>query len=312
MKPLYPAIFNIDQTSRLKWAELPENQLFFNHLMNSCKSFPSLILAFSAANGMAALAAHLAEGLLDCGINVFMPGEAAPVCSLSQALSSRNMPLGLYLDCSGESQPLTLSLLASHGGPLDEKDILDSPVGPLQQKSGLAGVTELDRYYANNLAGLADRFIEEGRGFRAIDIPFAGLEKSLREIPELNILFQYDPSGPLARVSPDGQGLQITGSDQRMLPADEIAEDIVRYLVNERLASGTIVGPDDKVSDFSTGCETLGVSGSAFDMSYRAGFTDLLVGWWGDGTMAHQGSSCFGDAILTAVYYLEAQRSKKI
>jgi hypothetical protein len=46
-------------------------------------------------------------------------------------------------------------------------------------------------------------------------------------------------------------------------------------------------------------------------MSYHAGFSDLLVGWWNDGVLAHQGSSCFGDAILTAIYYLEAHRSKK-
>ncbi|EKD83590.1 MAG: hypothetical protein ACD_39C00581G0002, partial [uncultured bacterium] len=82
MKPLYPAIFNASQVSRLAWTKLPENQIFFNHLINSSRNFPSLILAHSAAEGLAEVAALLAESMLSCGVNVFMPGEAAPLCSL--------------------------------------------------------------------------------------------------------------------------------------------------------------------------------------------------------------------------------------
>jgi len=311
MKPLYPAIFNESQASRLTWAELPENLTFYNHLLNSCRNFPSLILAYSAAEGLSDLAATIAESLLSAGVNVFLPADAAPVCSLSQALTSRNMPHSIYLDRFGDDSMLTLSLLASHGGPLDEKDILEAKPAVPPPKSGLVGTTELVRYYVNNLAGLVDRFVEAGTGFKSIEIPFAGLEKSLREVPELSIIFESDPQGPTAQVSRDGQGLQITDKSGRVVEAGEIAGDIARYLVKERLASGTIIGPVGQVSDFSTGCETLGVEGSSFDMSYHAGFADLLVGWWGDGVVAHQGSSCFGDAILTAIYYLEAHRSKK-
>ncbi|KAF1079656.1 MAG: hypothetical protein GQF41_3971 [Candidatus Rifleibacterium amylolyticum] len=312
MKPLYPAIFNESQASRLAWAELPENRIFYNHLLNSCRTFPSLILAYSAAEGLPDLAATITESLLSAGINVFLPAEAAPVCSLSQALTSRNMPHSLYLDRVGDDSMLTLTLLASHGGPLDEKDILDAQPAVPPQKSGLAGTTELDRYYVNNLSGLVDRFIEDGPGFKDIEIPFSGLEKSLREAADLSILFESDPNGPSVRVSRDGQGLQIIDKSGRAVEAGEIAGDIARYLVKERFASGTIIGPAGQVSDFSTGCETLGVAGSSFDMSYHAGFSDLLVGWWDDGVFAHQGSSCFGDAILTAIYYLEAHRSKKV
>ncbi|PKL43320.1 MAG: hypothetical protein CVV42_20265 [Candidatus Riflebacteria bacterium HGW-Riflebacteria-2] len=311
MKPLYPAIFNESQARHLAWAELPENQVFYNHLLNSCRSFPSLILAYSAAEGLPDLAATIAESLLSAGINIFLPGEPAPVCSLAQALISRNMPHSLYLDRVANDSVLTLSLLASHGGPLDEKDILAATPDAPPPRAGLAGSTELGRYYVNNLAGLVDRFIEAGPGFKNIEIPFAGIEQSLREMPELGIIFESDPQGPTARVSRDGQGLQIIGRDNRVVEADEIAGDIARYLVAERLASGTIIGPASQVSDFSTGCETLGVAGTSFDMSYHAGFSDLLVGWWNDGVLAHQGSSCFGDAILTAIYYLEAHRSKK-
>lgn len=311
MKPLYPAIFSESQASRLAWAKLPENQLFFNHLINSSRSFPSLILAYSAAEGLAEFAATLEENLINYGVNVFTPGEAAPLCSLSQALISRNMPLGLYLDRIDGQSLLTLALLSSHGGPLDERDILEAVPAGVPARAGLAGTTELARYYINNLAGLADRFIEDGPGFREIEVPFAGIEKSMREIPELKIIFQSDPNGPSARVSADGQSLHVVGQDNRPVAASQIVGEIARYLVTERLSSGTIIGPAGHANDFATGCETLEVAGSAFDMSYRAGFTDLLVGWWGDGILAHQGSSCFGDAILTAIYYLEARRSTK-
>lgn len=311
MKPLYPAVFNENQVRQLAWAKLSENQVFYNHLLNSCNDFPSLILAYSAAEGIPDIAATLAESFLSCGINVFLPGEAAPVCALAQALVSRSLPIGLYLARPAAGEMLTLALLSSHGGPLNEKDILDAEPVRQVSKSGLAGSTELARYYVNNLAGLVDRFIEDGPGFKSIEIPFAGIEKSLRQMPELKIIFESDSSGPTARVSPDGQYLQIIDSNNCNVEISVIAGEITRYLVEERLASGTIIGPSGQVSDFSTSCETLAVEGSSFDMSYHAGFSDLLIGWWDDGVLAHQGSSSFGDAILTAIYYLEAQRSRK-
>jgi hypothetical protein len=270
-----------------------------------------VILAYSAADGLADFAATLTESLLSLGINVFAPEEASPVCSLAQALTSRSIPHGLYLDRVDNGSMLSLSLLAGHGGPLDEKDILNQPPAEKAAKSGLAGSTELVRYYVNNLAGLVDRYVESGHGFREIHIPFSAVDRRLRELSELGIIFEKDPDGLAAYVSNDGQSLQLVDKNGHNLDTSIIAAEITRYLVEERLASGTIVGPAGQISDFSTGCETLGVEGGAFDMSYRAGFTDLLVGWWGNGVCAHQGSSCFGDAILTAIYYLEAHRSKK-
>ena len=76
------------------------------------------------------------------------------------------------------------------------------------------------------------------------------------------------------------------------------------------MASGTIVGPAGKVKGIPEGIgEILEIEGSCFDMNYHAGFADLLIGWWEDGTIAHQGSGCFGDAYLSAIYLLESWRS---
>lgn len=307
MRPLYPAIFSAEAIAGLRWAEQPENTQFYWHVRNICKTFPSLVLAYSARPGLAELAAILAEGFMDCGINVFMPGEASPVCALSQAIGARTMPIGLYLDGDETSGNLTLAALSSHGGPFNEKDIFDSPFSSVE-KGGVAGVTELNGYYASNLAGLADRFIEKGAGFAAFEIPFAGLEGRLREIDGLAILFQHDPYGPTARISPDGQGLLISDKSGKDIGVAEIASTITDYLRKERLASGTIVGPASENSRFAGNCETIGVEGSLFDMNFKACFADLLIGWWHNGVIAHQGSSCFGDAILSAIYFLEARR----
>ncbi len=126
---------------------------------------------------------------------------------------------------------------------------------------------------------------------------------------ELAILFEPDPSGPEAIISPDGQALWLNDRKRGNIAATEIAAVITSYLVKERLASGTVVGPRELQLQVAEPPEFMTVSGSSFDMNYHAGFADLLVGWWDNGIIAHQGSSCFGDAVLTAIYYLEALRS---
>lgn len=100
MKPLYPARFRSADVIAQHWAELPENLQFYRHLRNVCHGFPSTVLAYAARPGLAELAAGIAEGLMTCGINVFMPSQAVPICALSQALAARNLPIGLYLDGS--------------------------------------------------------------------------------------------------------------------------------------------------------------------------------------------------------------------
>ncbi|NCB37856.1 MAG: hypothetical protein EOM80_03725 [Erysipelotrichia bacterium] len=308
MKPLYPAIFKVDEVADLNWADKPENITLFRHILNTCLSFPSLIMACSAREGLQDVAAALSATLGNLGVNVFMPAAPAPLCSLSQALGSRNMPLGLYLDADEKLENISLTALSIHGGPFDEKDIVDALPATIN-KPGVAGITELDRYYASNLAGLADSFIEPGKGFSAIEIPFPDLENILRETAALKALFQPDPEGPAAIVSADGQGLCIVEKNGDVLPTAQVASVIADYLIKDRLTSGTIIGPENSMNSIAADCEKIGIVGSVFDMSHQAAFTDLLIGWWNNGIIAHQGSSCFGDAILSAVYYLEACRS---
>jgi len=311
MRPLYPAIFSVEECLSMKWALRPENVVFKNYIFSVCKEFPSLILTSSAAAGLSQPLAEIAESLISSGINVFMPPDPTPICALSQALSSRSMQLGLYLDCDEKCQNLTLTALANHGGPPDERDVTEE-AGPLPGRTGVAGTTEVERYYASNISGLADRFIESGAGFRSIKIPFTSLEERLRSMPELQILFESDREGPQAAISDDGQVLILTDKNGVQISAKQIVSTIAEYLVKERHASGAIVGPEAVFSHANAeDIETVKVEGSLFDMNYHAGYANLLLGWWDNGAIAHQGSSPFGDAILTAIYYLEALRSPR-
>ncbi|MEW6711019.1 MAG: hypothetical protein AB1403_14425 [Candidatus Riflebacteria bacterium] len=309
MKPLYPALFKGDEAFSLKWGNRPENQMFFRHLMNTCHEFPSLLLAHSAGTGMPEIAAEIARSLLDAGINVFSPAEAVPISAFSQAIGARQMPIGLYLDYDRNLQQYCLSALTNHGGPVDEQDVMDKNP-PRNSRTGVLGTTDFDSLYLASLTGLADQFIEDGPGLCNIRIPFLKLSERLRKAPELKILFESDPAGYDAVISPDGQAVSLC--DARGIEVDEefIRQTVIEYLVRERMTGGTVVGPAGKVKPAGSDGEIIEVDGNLFDMNYHAAFSDLLIGWWPGGIIAHQGSSCFGDGILTTIYFIEALRSR--
>jgi hypothetical protein len=306
-RPLYPAIFNADEAHELKWAQRPENESFYRHLLNISNEFPSILMAFSADDGLADIAIELGKSFIDKGINIFLPSEATPICAFSQSIGVRQVPLGLYLSIDKQKEMYSLAALTNHGGPLDEQDIIDKKPEE-NERHAVLGETEYDRIYLNNLSGFADQFIEDGAGFSEIQIPFAGLEQKLRRQKELGILFTPDKNGPKAIISNDGQGLKIVDNGKE-LADNVICDKIIDYLVKERRASGTVVGPAGLVEPADITGEIVEVDGDLYDMNYHAGFSDLLIGWWHGGIIAHQGSSCFGDGILTALYYLEALRS---
>lgn len=312
MRLLYPAIFAEKQAEGLKWGALPENTRFFRHVLNIRNSFPSLILASSAAKGCLETATVIAQGLLECGINVFQPAYSSPVCALTQGLAERNMPLGLYLDKKNNSDKYALYAISRHGGLFDEKDILEGDTPLKIGKTGVLGTTELNLYYLKNLAGFADRHIEPGIAFSELEIPFIGLKELAQKTSGLEILCQKDDSGPSAVISADGQRLTIIDKARGQLKPKEIAGTIAKYLVSERSAYGTIISNSSEACDFDTGCETMGINDmgefNSLNLAYEAAFTDMLLLWAPDGVIAHRGSSCFGDALLTAVYYLEALR----
>lgn len=308
MKPLYPAIFKAEESFAFKWAKRPENRSFFHHLMNVCKDFPSVLMSYSAVPGMPEITAEIGKSLIDAGVNVFLPSEASPICAFSQSISARQVPMGLYVSYDRKSELYSMAAITNYGGPINEKDVNENDFEE-SDRAGVLGTTEYSRIYLNNLTGFADQFIEDGPGFRSISIPFPEIEGKLREIPELSILFKTDLEGPDAIISADGQGIEIRKAGNSALATEEICEKIIHYLVKERRTSGTVVGPAGRVQPAVLDGEVVEVDGNLFDMNYNAGFSDLLVGWWDDGIIAHQGSSCFGDGILTAIYYLEALRS---
>lgn len=308
MSALLPIEFKFEDVKNLKWTLESENLPFYYHVRNVCNTFPSLILGFSASPKSKQAAALLAESLLSVGINIFLPEHPTPMAALSRAIGTRGMPLALYLDMSGESDLCSVTAINNHGGPIDEKDIIDKTPED-NDRTGVVGQTELSKFYVNGLAELADPFIEEGIGFSEIICPFPDLLPLMKKHKSLSHLVQLDSSGPIAKISEDGQSLEIVQKDGKILETQYIVEQIGTYLHKERMAQGTIVGPNE-ILDLSTIGDFIKVNDNSFEMSYRAGFSDLFLGWWENGIIAHQGNSCFGDAFLSAIYLIEAWRSK--
>ena len=308
MSALQPIKFQTNLASNLKWASCSENLPMFYHIKNTCREFPSLILAFSASTMAKEIASIFAEGLLSIGINVFLPEEPSPIAALSQAIGVRGMPIALYLDIDPVSNLCIITAINNHGGPIDEKDILDS--NPLQvERNAVVGQTELCKSFVSRLLELADPFLEDGIGFSKFITPFPKLNKQIAKQEKLKYLFAIDENGPVAEISNDGQKLKITKNNGEIIPTDLIVLEIGNYLISERMANGSIVGPSD-IEELTRTCDFVLAEDDAFEMSYHAGFSDLLLGWWNDGVIAHQGSSCFGDAFLSAIYLIEAWRNK--
>lgn len=308
MKPLYPALFKAEEAFSLKWSNRPENRVFYHHLLNVCRDFPSLLMAYSADVGMPEIAAEISRSLLEIGINVFLPAHSVPISAFSQSMGARQMPLGIYLSYDHQMQLYFMTALTNHGAAIDEKDILEQKP-EIIERNGVLGTTDYDRIYLNSLVGLADQFIEKGIGLKKLRIPFPALEEKMRQLPELGVLFSHDPDGLEVEISADGQALKVKDKNGKEIDAEEVCTTILNYLVKERMAAGTVVGPKGKVRPAAVDGEIVEVEGSLFDMNYQAAFSDLLIGWWPGGIIAHQGSSCFGDGILSTIYYLEARRS---
>ena len=304
---LEPILFRLDEANELLWSEKPENREFFFHICNMCKNYPSIFLAYSASAMAMLKAGETAEGFSKLGINVFMPAEPVPLCAFSQAMTVRSAPLGLYLSTDDTRKLLKLTAISSHGGYFDSQDILSEKPQIKKDKTGVIGQTEMLNGYVNNLINLSDKYIEKGDYFAKLDIPFPALQKMLSEKEAPEILLKRNVIGYSAEVSDDGQKLTIFDQNNNKLPTSQIASIILKYLLKERFASGTVIGPTPLPDQEITEENYIEVS-TVSDMAFNAGFTDLLLAWWHDGTIAHQGSSCFGDALLTAVYFLEAIR----
>jgi hypothetical protein len=282
---------------------------FFSLLETIRVQHPSLLLGFSAHPGMGAEGKKLAERLALAGFNIFYSKVPVPMSALSLALITRHLPLGLYFSETGDGD-VSLTPISIHGGPFSREDIQpDRPTMP--RINGVIGETDLIRPYVQQLSGLLDPFLpEEGIRFTRIDSPFRQIDELIRRNPAYSLCSQDRKSGPWASISVDGQGLEVIASDGNRVPDTEILATICRYLIEERLSLGTIIGPPGTARLFTQGVETIEVEGpNSLVMSHRAVFSDLLLGWWEPGIIAHQGHSPFGDAYLSLAYLLEAWNS---
>lgn len=306
MKPIYPSIIKKSLIQNGNWTDSADHSELVLHIKNVCADFPSIILGYSAHFDSKAYSNLIAEKITEWGINVFMPDFAVPLSAISHAIITRNMQLALYVEEASDSE-IRLITISTHGGLFDEQD-LQTKFPSSREKKGVIGSTDVLSSYVKHLSGFADPFIENGLSLKNIEIPFPELVDLLKNNEQLQILFENDINGLSAKINENGCLLRLEDNG-RNLTTEDIALRIANYLKKERFTTGSIIVPKGNTESFQLIDETIEVEGNEFDLSYQAGFSDLFLGWWPDGLIALQGSSCFGDGILSAIYYIESLRT---
>ncbi len=306
MSPIYPIVIPAAQVANSSWATAEEFASIVLHIKNLCSNFPSILMAYSADFEAKVNASLLAEEIVNWGINVFMPDSPVPLAAISYAITTKAMPIGLYIEGVKNSDSVRLIPISSHGGLFDNQDLKTAFVAS-SSKKGVIGSTDISSSYIKHLAGFADPYIEKGLSFSSFENPFKELNKAMSQNENLGILFEKDPKGPKAVIGNNGSLLKLEENGAQ-ISTEQIAKRISKYLKEERYASGTLLVPAGNSNGFGEFGEIAEIEGNDFDLIYSAGFSDLLLSWWPDGLIAMQGSSCFGDGLLAAIYYLESLR----
>lgn len=304
MNPVGPAVFTADNLADGWWLAEAANRPFRDLVLSSGSRFPSVLVGFAGIPGLAEVADGVAAGLSQAGLNVFLADAAAPISAVSQAVSQRGMPLGLFLD---EEPAGTFRLLAvgNHGGPFTEADLPEISPSPLN-KLGVIGSTDLVTPYLTGLRVLLDPFPEPRPRLGRLEHPFPHFDRWFAGRPEYRLFTERQADGPTATVSADGQSLQFADAGGRPWTTHAMAQRVGDYLTRVRRSSGTVVAARGTDPLRLAGGEQVAVEGGPLALSSRAGFVDLLLGWWEPGVLAHQGHGPFGDAFLTLAYLLEA------
>ena len=195
--------------------------------------------------------------------------------------------------------------LGNNGGPATGLDLPEMPSVPLE-KPGVVGTTDITTTYLSGLKELLDPFPEAKPRAAEIQSPFDLIARRFGERPEYRILWERAENGPVAVISPDGQGLSFLIPPGENWTTREIAQTVGEYLTLVRRTNGTVVAPHG-VQPLKLGeAQHISVVGDSLEMSCQAGYIDLLLGWWEPGIIAHQGNGPYGDAYLTLAYLLEA------
>ena len=306
MSPIYPTIIPVEKICNSSWVNDPDYSNLVVHIKNICSNYPSLLMACSADFDSSVHSRFIAERITEWGINVFTPDFPVPLAALSYAITTKSMPIGLYIEEVKEENSVRIIPISSHGGLFDNQDLNISSVA-VSSKKGVIGSTDIANMYIKHLAGFADPFIENGLSFSMFNIPFKELTRAMKNNENLKIIFEKDEKGFLASLSDNGCFLTIKNNDSE-ISTEDIAKKIAKYLKEERFTSGTIFVPKGKQSNFSLFGDVEEIEGNSYDLVYSAAFSNLFLGWFDNGMIAMQGSSCFGDGILAAIYYLESLR----
>lgn len=306
MKPVKPAIFRESDLRPDGWAENPGTRQLWNHLLDVGSRFPSLTVGWAARPGLSDLVGKLAEMLTHAGLNVFLSTGPVPIAALAQALGQRQQPIGLYIDETADGTASALAL-TTHGGPVLETDMPDPDASfPRSGRTGVMGTTDLLEPYVKRMGQLLDPMIESRVRLSSLTSPFDQLHRRMLPHDEFKPLFEYAAIGPKAAISPDGQAVIVYDRQGSLIPTRDLVETIGRYLTRLRCAAGTLVGPQGTAELAAGIADFTEIEGDALDMSSQAAYLDLLLGWWDNGVIAHQGHAPFGDAYLTLLYLLEA------
>ena len=240
MMPFYSAVqqylhepdLSNNDSSNSSWASASEYSNLVLHIKNLCSNYPSLIMACSADFDASVHAKIMAESITEWGINVFMSDYPVPLAALSYAITTKSMPIGLYIEEVKEENSIRVIPISSHGGLFDNQDLNISSVA-VSSKKGVIGSTDIANMYIKHLAGFADPFIEDGLSFSLFNIPFKELARTMKKNENLKIIFEKDEKGPIASLSDNGCLLSIKNNDAE-ISTEEIAKKIAKYLKNER------------------------------------------------------------------------------
>ncbi|MBI3039468.1 hypothetical protein HYY75_10580 [bacterium] len=312
MRPLKPQIFEEDEIRSLFELFPSKKWEFLNYLLFIGAKSSSLILSYSANPGSQNVAHKLALSLNKFGFNVFLPTSPAPISALSLALGERNFSLGIYLSRTLDGKWAILPL-APHGGLINNEDLPAIPPN-FSSSAGVIGEIDLTTKYIRKIAGLLDPEPEKGVRLSVLDSPFSSIEQHFFNHKDFSVFSERDPLGPIAKVDSSGQSLSISLEKASFLSSKEMVEIIGNYLIKVRHSGGTALSPEgnsDITLEFGDSVDSVEIEGDAWDMSFKAGFVNLFMGWWDPGIIVHQGHGPFGDAFVTLGYILEALSNER-
>lgn len=305
-----------EELEQFKWAEKLENKPLYWHIRSLCQEHPSVFLAHAASDssrtssskklGLETHCARLANEFNLLGINAFLPMHAVPLSAFAQAMAKRGAPISIYL--SEEKEKIKLTFLGANGGLFDTRDFANQKPKEPTGKLGVTGATKVLEGYIFDISTLADMAAESSAGYKKLQIPFSLIKELIEENSSLGSISEKENGQFSAKISADGQKIKIFDEKNQKIDARAIAETIFSYLKKERFANGSVIGPEAMPGQVAEDEDFVEVF-SLEELHYQGAYADLLLGWWEDGTLSHQGCSSFGDALVTALYFMEGVNS---